>query len=105
MGQPVTRILATSIQSSCQHCSLSNLCLPIAVKEEDLGSLEAFVQQGRSYDRGETIFSQNNPARSCYAVRSGSVKTTLMSTSGEEQVTGFFLPGEIIGLDSLSNDA
>jgi CRP/FNR family transcriptional regulator len=69
-----------------------------------MGRLESIIQRGKSFNRGQSIFKQSEPARSCFAVRSGAVKTTILSSSGEEQITGFFLPGEIIGLDSLCAD-
>ncbi len=92
------------LKASCHTCSLSNLCLPLAINETDLESLEDIVLQGRNYNRGEHIFDQSTPFRSCFAVRSGSVKTSIVSEHGEEQITGFFLPGELVGLDSMSGD-
>jgi len=94
----------TPLKASCHTCSLSKLCLPLAVNETDLESLEDIVQQGRIYNRGEHIFDQSTSFRSCFAVRSGAVKTSIVSEDGEEQITGFFLPGELVGLDSMSGD-
>lgn len=90
--------------ASCHQCSLSNLCLPLALDDSGLKRLEDIVQQGRIFNRGEHIFEQGKPFRSCYAVRSGAVKTSILSESGEEQVTGFFMPGELVGLDSMSGE-
>jgi CRP/FNR family transcriptional regulator len=105
MAQVIRFQKATSpLKASCQQCSLSNLCLPLALDENDLGSLEDIVQQGRIFNRGESIFSQNTPFRSCFAVRSGAIKTAIISKCGEEQVTGFYMPGEIVGLDSLGRE-
>lgn len=106
MVQPLRFRQATSpLKASCQQCSLSNLCLPLAIEENDIGSLEEIVQQGRVYNRGEHIFDQSTPFRSCFAVKSGSVKTSIITEGGEEQVTGFFMPGELIGLDSMSGES
>ncbi|ARU55170.1 cAMP-binding protein - catabolite gene activator and regulatory subunit of cAMP-dependent protein kinase [Oleiphilus messinensis] len=93
------------LPSSCNTCSLSNLCLPIAVTQNDISQLEDIIKQGKIIDRGEHIFSEHTPFRSCFAVRSGSIKTYVVSEEGEEQVTGFYLPGEIIGMDSMNTDA
>jgi CRP/FNR family transcriptional regulator len=92
------------LKASCHQCSLSNLCLPLAIQDNDLDSLEDIVQQGRIYNRGEHIFDQSTPFRSCFAVKSGSVKTSIITEGGEEQVTGFFMPGELVGLDSMSGE-
>lgn len=92
------------LKASCQQCSLSNLCLPLALNENDLGTFEDIVQQGRIFNRGELIFGQSTPFRSCFAVRSGAIKTFVITECGEEQITGFYMPGEIVGLDSLGRE-
>jgi CRP/FNR family transcriptional regulator len=73
------------------------------VEENDLERLEDIVLQGKIFNRGEHIFDQRTPFKSCFAVRSGSVKTSIITEGGDEQVTGFFMPGELIGLDSMAN--
>lgn len=93
------------LKASCHQCSLSNLCLPLAIEENDLDRLEDIVQQNRIYSRGESVFDQSAPFRSCFAVKSGSLKTSIITENGEEQVTGFFMPGELVGLDSMSGEA
>lgn len=93
---------ATLLNPSCNRCSLSNLCLPLAVNQQDMERLEDVVQQGRTVDKGGHIFKQHEPFKSCYAVRSGAIKTYMVSEEGDEQITGFYLPGEIIGLDSMN---
>lgn len=105
MAQPIRLHRAASpLKPSCHQCSLSNLCLPLAVEENELERLEDIVQQGRIFNRGEHIFDQSTAFRACFAVRSGSVKTSIITESGEEQITGFFMPGELIGLDSMGNE-
>ncbi|MBD3657820.1 MULTISPECIES: fumarate/nitrate reduction transcriptional regulator Fnr [Marinobacter] len=105
MAQPITLRQVSPLKASCHQCSLSNLCLPLALNENELDRLEDIVQQGRIFNRGELVFEQSTPFRSCFAVRSGAIKTSIITESGEEQVTGFFMPGELVGLDSMSSDA
>ncbi len=103
MGERISSIAATSaLNPSCTRCSLSNLCLPLAVSKDEIDRLEDVVQQGKTVNKGGHIFEQHQAFRSCYAVRSGAIKTYMVSEDGEEQVTGFYLPGEIIGLDSMN---
>ncbi|MCK0106118.1 fumarate/nitrate reduction transcriptional regulator Fnr [Marinobacter sp. S0848L] len=104
MAKAIPLRSVSPLKASCNQCSLSNLCLPLAVEENDLDSLEDIVQQGKIYNRGEHIFDQSTPVKSCFAVKSGSIKTSIITESGEEQVTGFFMPGELVGLDSLGSD-
>jgi len=103
MPEPIRLRQASPLKASCHQCSLSNLCLPLAVEENELERLEDIVQQGRIFNRGEHIFDQSTPFRSCFAVKSGAVKTSIVSENGEEQVTGFFMPGELVGLDSMGS--
>jgi CRP/FNR family transcriptional regulator len=93
------------LHQSCLQCSLSNLCIPIAVNEEDIDHLEALIKQGKTLDRGDHIFKEHSTFGSLFAVRSGAIKTYSVTEDGEEQVTGFYLPGEIIGLDSTNTEA
>lgn len=104
MGDQITTASRTHLPSSCNTCSLSSLCLPIAVSQDEIGHLEDIVQQGRVLDRNQPIFEQHDAFKSCYAVRSGAIKTFMVNEDGEEQITGFYLPGEIIGLDSMNAD-
>lgn len=104
MGHPIATT-RPQLKALCHQCSLSKLCLPLAVGEDDIERLEDIIKQGRSFSRGETIFKQSEKATSCFAVRSGAIKTTIINKSGEEQVTGFYLPGEIMGLDSISGNS
>jgi CRP/FNR family transcriptional regulator len=95
-------VASLNLQQGCNQCSLGKLCLPIAVSNDDINKLESIIKQGRILDRGEHAFEQHSPFNSCFAVRSGAIKTFTLSEEGEEQVTGFYLPGEVIGLDSVS---
>lgn len=93
-----------SAKSSCQYCSLSNLCLPLALDHSNMRKLDEVVNRDRVFNRGEQVFAQSTPFRSCYAVKSGAIKTAVITESGEEQITGFFMPGDLVGLDSMSDD-
>lgn len=94
-----------ALHRGCQECSLSRLCIPIAVSADEINKLEEIIRQGRMHSRGDYIFEQHSSFKSCFAVRSGAIKTFTLSEEGEEQVTGFYLPGEIIGLDSVSMES
>ena len=92
-----------SLKASCRDCSLVELCLPRGLNNNDLHSLDDVIQQRKLLQKNESIFSQGEKSGCIYAVRSGSVKTFTTAKNGEEQVLGFHLPGEILGLDGLDN--
>ncbi|MCK5874151.1 MAG: fumarate/nitrate reduction transcriptional regulator Fnr [Alcanivoracaceae bacterium] len=89
-------------RASCNECSLSPICLPLAVSVDELDELENIMHRGRPLKRGEHLFRASDQFESVFAVRSGAVKTYALSEDGEEQVTGFYLPGEIVGMDGIS---
>ncbi len=89
------------LKVACKECTLFQLCLPVAVSEEDLGLLESIIRRRRPVQRGEYLFQMGEPFDAIYAVRSGSVKTYTLIEDGREQVTGFHLPGELVGLDAI----
>lgn len=87
---------------SCDECSLSAVCLPLAVAPNQLSQLDEIIKRGRPMKRGEHLYRAADDFRSVYAVRSGALKTYSISEEGEEQVTGFYLPGEVVGMDGVS---
>lgn len=90
------------LRASCQNCSLLQLCLPMGLAEGDLERLDSIIQRRRPVQKGEYLYHMGDPFKAVYAVRSGSFKTFTNSHDGEEQVIGFYLPGELMGLDAIS---
>ncbi|MCR8923655.1 fumarate/nitrate reduction transcriptional regulator Fnr [Dasania sp. GY-MA-18] len=88
-------------QISCNDCRLGSICLPLAMHEDDIIKLDEIVQRGRPLAKNAHIYRKNDPFTAVYAVRSGSVKTYRLTNDGQEQVTGFYFPGEIIGMDGI----
>jgi len=100
----MTRALGRSQESSCGDCRLASLCLPIALEDGDINQLDQIIQRGLVLQRGEHIYRESDPFTSVYAVRSGSVKAYRMAGDNREQVTGFYFPGEILGMDGISKN-
>lgn len=88
-------------QASCATCSLSGSCLPSVVGKQNLALIDSMVDRRRPLHRGALLFYEGMPFDFFYVVRSGAIKTCITLPSGQEQVTNFFLPGELVGLDSL----
>ena len=91
-------------EANCEGCSLSPICLPMAVTDADLHRLESIIERGRPLQRGEHVFRSGTPFESIYAVRSGALKTYRLTPEGDEQIMGFHLPGEMFGLGGLGGD-
>jgi CRP/FNR family transcriptional regulator, anaerobic regulatory protein len=86
---------------ACQDCSLYRLCLPLGLHSDDLAQLDKIIKRSQSYKRSQPLFTADNKFTSLYVVRSGSFKTTISASNGRDQVTGFYFPGEFIGLDAI----
>jgi len=92
-----------NIKVACKNCSLVTLCLPMSLTPEDVERLDAIVMRSRPLHRGDVLFQAGSRFRSLYVVKTGSVKTYTPSEEGGEQVLGFHLPGEIIGLEAIQS--
>ncbi len=90
------------LSRSCQDCSLRGLCLPDGLEAADIEMLERVVHQRLPLDRGEELFRAEEEFVNLYVVRSGTIRTTQPTAPGDEQVIGFHLPGELLGLDAIS---
>lgn len=91
-------------QAHCKDCSLAALCLPLSLDLSDLNALDAIVKRSRPLKKGEFLFRQSDTFNSVYAVRSGSLKTFNITDCGEEQITGFHLPSEFVGLSAMDTE-
>ncbi len=94
-----------SVQAACNGCSMRQLCLPMGVDQVDLHRLDEIIRRSRPMQRGKHVFRLGDQFHAIYAIRSGSVKTYTMTDAGSEQITGFHLPGELIGLDAIATGA
>jgi len=92
------------IKVACSNCNLRELCMPVGLTETDLDRLDDLVATRRKIKRGSTLFSNGDKFTSLYAIRTGFFKTCLASEDGRDQVTGFQMAGEIIGLDGIVNE-
>ncbi len=88
---------------ACKDCGIFNLCSAVG-GDTDLSLLTTLVKNRRTYKRGESLFSIGEPFRAVIAIRSGSVKTSVLTDDGRIQVTGFHIAGELMGLNSLVAD-
>ena len=93
------------IKTSCGNCSLSELCLPHGMNSNDMEALDEIVKRQQPYQPGQHIFRAGDHSRSLFAVRSGALKSYCTTEDGDEQVLGFTLPGEMVGLDGMHDGA
>jgi len=85
----------------CGTCAFSSACLAAGYGKPELAELQCLVEHVGPFRAGEHIFRTGDPFRAIFAVRSGTVKTRMVDKEGREQVLGFYLPGEVIGLNAI----
>lgn len=89
---------------SCQHCSLAELCLPHGLNQQEMQELEASLERTLKLKKKAFLFQRDDPQQCIYAVKSGAIKTALPTPDGEEQIIGFYLPGDLLGFDALAKN-
>jgi CRP/FNR family transcriptional regulator len=90
-------------ETTCANCNLRELCLPRQIGDGDMARIEQVVFARRRLKRGDSLFKAGDPFNSLYAIRSGFLKTTVLNADGREQVTGFRMGGELLGLDGIGS--
>jgi CRP/FNR family transcriptional regulator len=85
----------------CMQCSLRKLCLPTGLNETEVQSLDEIIGHRRRVQRGASLYRMNEPFTKIYAVRYGHFKTYQLNARGEQQISGFQMPGELLGLDAI----
>lgn len=104
MTTPAESTDIKAVKVACSSCNLRELCLPLGLSAEELDRLGRFVAPPRSVRRGDALFSAGDRFASLYAVRTGFFKTRVVAEDGRDQVTGFQMAGELLGLDGISGE-
>lgn len=102
-GRPTTAVPSPAFKVACSNCHLGVLCTPVQLDTSEIRRLDALVNTRRRVRRGAPLFVAGETFCSLYAVRSGFFKTLIASEDGREQVTGFQMAGEILGLDGIAS--
>ena len=101
--QPRFKPMPQKFEVSCASCNLRELCLPAGLCADDLARIENVVYARRRVKRGEALFNAGGQFNAVYAIRSGFFKASVIDGEGREQVTGFSMGGELVGLDGLGS--
>jgi len=87
--------------SHCSTCMLGHVCLPIGMAPPDIERLDQLVRERVRVGKGESLYRLGDAQDAIYGIRVGSLKTQVEDAAGQVQITGFHLPGELIGLDGM----
>ncbi|TRZ65324.1 MAG: fumarate/nitrate reduction transcriptional regulator Fnr [Rhodocyclaceae bacterium] len=94
-----------SLKAACSQCNLRELCLPYGLSEQEVELLDGAVGARRRIKRQQHLYRAGEGFESIYAIRSGFFKTDVLLEDGRNQVTGFQMAGEILGMDGISGEA
>lgn len=104
MSQAIAFKSIEKLKTACSSCSVRQLCLPVGLNTSDVERLATLIPQRIKVKKNAPLYHAGDPLYALYAVHSGFFKTTVNSEDGREQLTGFQMPGEILGIDAISND-
>ena len=100
----IVRMNPITLKVACSSCNLKELCMPLGLTPAELDRVDDVVASRRKVKRGTTLFRTGEKFTSLFAIRTGFFKTSVVSEDGKDQVTGFQMAGEILGLDGIVND-
>jgi len=101
---PIMPLNTSTIRVACSSCNLRELCMPLGLTHDELERVDSLVASRRRVKRGTSLFRNGDKFTSLYAIRTGFFKTCITSEDGRDQVTGFQMAGEVVGLDGIVND-
>jgi CRP/FNR family transcriptional regulator len=93
-----------ALKTACANCNLREICLPAGLSDAEVDQLDELVYLRRKLRRGEALYRSGEKFDAIYAIRSGFFKTRVTTPDGRDQVTGFSMAGEILGMDGISHD-
>jgi CRP/FNR family transcriptional regulator, anaerobic regulatory protein len=99
---PIIRL--HDVRTHCLNCSVRELCLPVGVDQEGLRQIDALVTERVRLRKGEMLYRAGDTFSALHAVRVGSCKTTVLGEKGHEQVAGYHMMGDIVGMDGIGTN-
>jgi CRP/FNR family transcriptional regulator, anaerobic regulatory protein len=101
-SQTVQAPAAATAKTQCSSCHLRDLCLPCGMAGAEVDRLDSMMFARRKIKAGQTLYREGDRFQFIYAVRAGTLKSSLMLMDGREQVSGFHIAGELVGLDGVA---
>lgn len=103
-AQPAANTPAQDLRARCSACSMHQLCLPMGLDEADMEKLDKIIGRRRKVPRDGYLYRVGDPFTNLYAIRLGHFKTHQINPNGDQQITGFQMAGELLGMDAISTD-
>ncbi len=103
-NQSIIPLTLSTLKAACSQCNLRELCLPYGLSEDEIEQIDNMVGVRRRLKRQQHLYRAGEGFEAIYAIRSGFFKTDVLLEDGRDQVTGFQMAGEILGMDGISGE-
>ncbi|WP_126456971.1 fumarate/nitrate reduction transcriptional regulator Fnr [Sulfuriflexus mobilis] len=103
MSKPTNTDNVFHVRPACEDCGVRRLCLPVSLDGEALSLMDHLVKRRTPLKKGEYLYRSGDKFTSLYAIQHGAVKSYGITLDGKEQITGFHLTGEVLGLDAIDS--
>lgn len=100
----VSSEIKTKLQITCQNCNLSDLCIPRGLSQKDVERISNIVTRRKILHKGDYLYRQGDKFRGILAIKAGTAKLVSLDLDGNEFLTGYYLPGELLGFDGLADE-
>lgn len=90
-----------ALQASCAGCSMHQLCLPMGLDDAEMLRLDQIIGRRRRIKRDQSLYRVGDTFGTLYAIRLGHFKTFQINSNGSQQITGFQMAGELLGMDAI----
>jgi len=94
--------IKSAFNASCQKCGLQKVCFPTGLVKSDIDRLDHIVERKSPLKKNQYLFKSGDAFTSLFAIRAGVIKLYTFSDTGEETIYGFYLPGDVLGVDALA---
>ncbi len=90
--------------AQCMPWSGTDYCLFEGLDQATTECVERLLSRQIRLKRGDVLYRVGDRFSNLFGIRTGSCKTRILSRDGHEQVAGYYMMGEIIGLDGIGAD-
>ncbi|WP_127470420.1 fumarate/nitrate reduction transcriptional regulator Fnr [Thiomicrorhabdus aquaedulcis] len=94
--------IKSAFNVGCLNCGLQKICFPTGLQKSEIDRLDEIVERKSPLKKGQHLFSTGDVFSSLFAIRAGVVKVYSYSDVGEEVIHGFYLPGDVIGVEAVA---
>ena len=102
-ADPATVVSIHDFKPHCASCSLRELCLPVGLEPDDMRRFDQSVSKRTAIKRRDSLYRPGDPFTALYAIRLGTFKTLVLCEDGREQIIGYHMTGDVLGLDGIAD--